>query len=94
VVLIQLGWMLVFFSFLVAYARPPKPWWPYVLLAAGAAVFAVNLVLELVSEAAGADPATAGAVGAVAVVLGVIGVDVGTKAGERRGGGGSPPPRA
>jgi hypothetical protein len=83
-VLVQLGWMLVFFSFLVSYAGPPRAWLPHVLLASGGAVFAANLVAELVSDDAGADPVTAGAVGAVALVLGVVGIDVAAKARRRR----------
>ncbi len=84
VVLIQLGWLLVFLSFLVSYAGAPKPWWPHMFLAAGALVFAVNLVVELLDTGANADPVTAGAVGAVAVALGVVGIDVAAKAGKRR----------
>ncbi len=84
VVLIQLGWLLVFLSFLVSYAGAPKPWWPHMFLAGGALVFAVNLVVELLDTGANADPVTAGAVGAVAVALGVVGIDVAAKAGRRR----------
>ena len=83
-VLIQLAWMLVFLSFLVSYAGAPKPWWPQLFLAAGAVVFGVNLVLEILDDGAGADPVTAAAVGAVAVALGVVGIDVAAKAGKRR----------
>ena len=83
-VLIQLGWFLVFLSFLVAYAGAPRPWVPYALLSAGAAVFVANLAVELVTDAGGTDPVTAAAVGAVAVVLGVVGIDVASRAGRRR----------
>ena len=82
--LIQLGWMLVFFSFLVSYAGTGWGWLPHVLLGAGAAVFAANLVAELLSDDAAADPVTAGAVGAVALVLGILGIDVAARAGRRR----------
>ena len=82
--LIQLGWFLVFLSFLVSYADAPRPWVPHALLGAGAAVFAVNLALELLTDDGTTDPVTAGAVGAVAIVLGVVGIDVAAKAGRRR----------
>jgi hypothetical protein len=83
-VLIQLGWFLVFLSFLVAYAGAPRPWVPYALLTAGAAVFVANLAVELTTDGGSTDPVTAAAVGAVAVVLGIVGIDVATKAGQRR----------
>ena len=82
--LIQLGWFLVFVSFLVSYAGAPRPWLPHAFLAAGAVVFALNLVLELLADGGGADPVTAGAVGAVAVAMGVVGIDVAARAGRRR----------
>ena len=84
--LLQLAGFLVFLSFLVAYAGAPRPWAPYALLAAGAAAFVANLVLELVGEQR-IGPVTAAAVGAVGVGLGVVGIDVGTKAGRHRRGG-------
>jgi len=85
-VLLQLAWFLVFVSFLVAYAGAPRPWAPHALLAAGAAAFVANLVLELVGDP-NVGPVTAAAVGAVGIALGVLGIDVATKAGrDRRGG--------
>ena len=83
-VLIQLGWFLVFVSFLVSYAGAPRPWVPYAFLAAGAAVFLGNLVVELASDGGRTGPVTAGAGGAVAGVMGVIGIDVAARAGRRR----------
>ena len=82
--LIQLGWFLVFVSFLVSYAGAPRPWVPHAFLAAGAVVFVANLVVELASDGGGTGPVTAGAVGAVAVVMGIVGIDVAAKAGRRR----------
>jgi predicted MFS family arabinose efflux permease len=85
-VLLQLAWFLVFVSFLVAYAGAPSPWVPHALLAAGAAAFVGNLILELVGDDR-IGPVTAAAVGAVGIALGVLGIDVATKAGrDRRGG--------
>ena len=84
--LLQLAWFLTFLSFLVAYAGAPRPWAPHALLAGGAAAFIGNLVLELVGDER-IGPVTAAAVGAVGIALGVLGIDVATKAGrDRRGG--------
>ena len=82
--LIQLGWFFVFLSFLVSYVGAPRPWLPYAFLAAGAAVFLANLVVELVSDDGRTGPVTAGAVGAVAIVMGIVGIDVAARAGRRR----------